>query len=76
MTAPRSLPASDLHCCAPATGSGSAERHRSYGAVELAAPTGLRRDVDEFHELLEAQAIGVGPHTAAAFIQLSTRATA
>lgn len=57
-------------------GVGSAERHRSYGAVEMQAPAGLRRDVDEFNELLEAQAIGLGPHSAAAFTQLSTRATA
>ena len=57
-------------------GVGSAERHRSYGAVELQAPAGLRRDVDEFNELLEAQEIGLGPNTAAAFTHLSTRATA
>ncbi len=57
-------------------GVGSAERHRSFGAVELQAPAGLRRDVDEFHELLEAQKIGVGPHTAAAIEQIHTRASA
>jgi 2-phospho-L-lactate guanylyltransferase len=57
-------------------GVGSAERHRSFGAVELQAPAGLRRDVDEFHELLEAQTIGVGPHTAAALERLNTRASA
>ncbi|WP_332643936.1 2-phospho-L-lactate guanylyltransferase [Aeromicrobium sp.] len=56
-------------------GVGSAERHRSYGAVELQAPAGLRRDVDEFHELLEAQRIGVGPHTAAAIERIHTRAS-
>ncbi len=57
-------------------GPGSAERHRSYGAVQLDAPAGLRRDVDEFHELLEAQEIGVGAHTAAALERLNTRASA
>lgn len=57
-------------------GPGSAERHRSYGAVELDAPLGLRRDVDEFHELLEAHAIGLGVHTRAALEQLNTRASA
>lgn len=57
-------------------GVGSAGRHRSYGAVEMKAPAGARRDVDEFHELLEAQAIGVGLHTAAAFAHLGTRASA
>lgn len=57
-------------------GPGSAERHRSYGAVELHAPPALRRDVDEFHELLEAQALGVGAHTSATLAQLSTRASA
>lgn len=57
-------------------GVGSAERHRSYGAIELQAPAGLRRDVDEFHELLEAQTIGVGPHTTAAIEQIHARASA
>ena len=56
-------------------GVGSAERHRSFGAVELAAPMGLRRDVDEFHELLEAQAIGVGAHTLATLERLDARAS-
>lgn len=57
-------------------GPGSAERHRSFGAVELQAPPGLRRDVDEFHELLEAQEIGVGAHTRAALERLNARASA
>jgi 2-phospho-L-lactate guanylyltransferase len=57
-------------------GVGSAEHHRSFGAVELQAPAGLRRDVDEFHELLAAQKIGVGPHTAAAIERIHTRASA
>lgn len=57
-------------------GPGSAQRHRSYGAVELQAPAGLRRDVDEFHELLEAQRIGVGAHTAAALAGLDAHASA
>lgn len=51
-------------------GVGSAERHRSYGAFEMQAPPGLRRDVDEFRELLEAQELGLGPHTALAYSQL------
>lgn len=54
-------------------GPGSASRHRSFGAVELSAPAGLRRDVDEFHELLEAQSIGVGAHTRTALAQLDAR---
>lgn len=57
-------------------GPGSADRHRSYGAVELHAPAGLRRDVDEFHELLEAQAIGLGPRTTAALEHIDNRASA
>ncbi|MDR7086043.1 2-phospho-L-lactate guanylyltransferase [Aeromicrobium panaciterrae] len=60
----------------PSYGLGSAERHRSYGAVELLAPAALRRDVDEFHELLEAQTLGVGAHTTAALTKVSTRASA
>ncbi len=57
-------------------GPGSAERHRSYGAIEMRAAAGLRRDVDEFHELLEAHALGLGPHTARTFSQLAARASA
>lgn len=57
-------------------GPGSAERHRSFGAIELDAPAGVRRDVDEFHELLEARALGVGDHTSAALAQLKSRASA
>jgi 2-phospho-L-lactate guanylyltransferase len=57
-------------------GPGSAERHRSFGAVELHAPAGLRRDVDEFHELIEAQDLGVGVQTSAALQRLNARASA
>lgn len=57
-------------------GPGSAERHRSYGAVELTAPHGVRRDVDEFSELLEAYEIGVGPRTASVFAHLGSRTSA
>ena len=57
-------------------GPGSADRHRSYGAVELQAPAALRRDVDEFHELIEARAIGLGPHTTAALQRIDNRASA
>ncbi|MEO6606605.1 MAG: 2-phospho-L-lactate guanylyltransferase [Aeromicrobium sp.] len=54
-------------------GPDSASRHRSFGAVELTATPGLRRDVDEFHELVEAKALGLGPHTASALAALSSR---
>lgn len=57
-------------------GPSSAERHRSYGAVELTAPGGMRRDVDEFRELLEAHTFGLGTNTAAAFARLGARTSA
>ncbi|RAY12438.1 2-phospho-L-lactate guanylyltransferase [Actinomadura craniellae] len=51
---------------APAFGTGSRERHRARGAVEL-APGGIetvRRDVDTPEDLRAALALGTGPRTA------------
>lgn len=50
----------------PCFGPGSAAAHLAAGAVPVAAlvPT-LRRDVDTETDLLAAQALGLGPHTAA-----------
>lgn len=47
----------------PAYGAGSRRRHLDGGAVELAAPAALRRDVDTPADLLEAARLGVGPRT-------------
>ena len=49
----------------PAYGPGSAELHRTSGALELVGAAGLRRDVDTPDDLAEALALGVGPSTAA-----------
>ena len=49
---------------APAFGPGSRDRHAASGAVELAAPDALRRDVDTPADLAEALRLGVGPCTA------------
>lgn len=49
----------------PAYGTGSRQRHLDGGAVELAAPAALRRDVDTPDDLREAVRLGVGPRTAA-----------
>jgi 2-phospho-L-lactate guanylyltransferase len=46
---------------APAFGDGSAARHRAAGAVELRAPAGVRRDVDDAADLAEAVRIGLQP---------------
>lgn len=51
---------------APSYGPASRERHLASGAVELAAPESLRRDVDTPEDLEHAVALGVGPHTLAA----------
>lgn len=49
----------------PRFGSGSAERHRDTGAVELTGDwPGLRRDVDTLAHLRSATTLGVGPRTA------------
>ncbi|WP_055585579.1 2-phospho-L-lactate guanylyltransferase [Peterkaempfera griseoplana] len=51
----------------PAFGGASRERHRASGAREITGADlrSLRRDVDTGEDLLEALALGVGPHTAA-----------
>jgi 2-phospho-L-lactate guanylyltransferase len=48
----------------PAYGPGSRRAHLASGAVELAAPPALRRDVDTPEDLREALLLGVGPRTA------------
>lgn len=49
----------------PGFGAESANRHRKAGFVELTGDwPGVRRDVDTVDNLLEAVALGVGPHTA------------
>lgn len=48
----------------PLYGAGSRARHLASGAVELAAPAALRRDVDTPDDLREAVRLGVGPRTA------------
>jgi len=55
---------------APAYGAGSRARHRASGATELAAPAGVRRDVDTPSDLREALALGVGPRTAEVLARL------
>lgn len=51
----------------PRFGPGSAEGHRSSGAVEITAPlVTLRRDVDTDTDLRAALHLGVGPHTRSA----------
>jgi 2-phospho-L-lactate/phosphoenolpyruvate guanylyltransferase len=49
----------------PDFGEGSLARHRAAGAdvVETSGINGLRRDVDTAAQLVEAVALGVGPHT-------------
>lgn len=51
-------------------GPGSAERHRSYGAYELGADTGLRQDVDTLEDLVAAERLGLGRHTRQAYADL------
>jgi len=48
----------------PAFGPDSAIRHRSSGAVELAAGLGARTDVDTAEDLQRCLELGVGSHTA------------
>jgi 2-phospho-L-lactate/phosphoenolpyruvate guanylyltransferase len=59
----------------PRFGPGSAGRHRQAGAAELdvAADSGLRRDVDTAADLLQAARIGLGPRTAALAALLDVR---
>jgi 2-phospho-L-lactate/phosphoenolpyruvate guanylyltransferase len=54
---------------APAFGAGSAERHRTSGAVPLTGDwPGLARDVDTAADLEAALALGLGPATAALLV--------
>ena len=48
----------------PAYGGGSRARHLASGAVEVAGPPALRRDVDTPEDLRRAAALGLGPRTA------------
>jgi 2-phospho-L-lactate guanylyltransferase len=52
-------------------GPGSAERHRGFGAHELAAAEALRQDVDTIDDLVAADRLGLGPHTRQAFANLA-----
>ena len=55
-------------------GPGSAAAHRASGLVPLLeAPAVVRRDVDTMAHLRDAEALGVGPRTAAAIAELRTR---
>lgn len=47
----------------PRFGSASREAHRQSGAVELAAPLTVRRDVDTPDDLAEARRLGLGSRT-------------
>lgn len=55
---------------APEFGTGSRARHRASGALELEAPSSLRRDVDTPEDLAAALLLGVGTATAAAVLDL------
>ena len=54
----------------PAYGVGSRERHLASGAVEVAGPAALRRDVDTPEDLRRALALGLGPRTSAVVARL------
>ena len=54
----------------PGYGPGSAERHRGFGAHELAAPQALRQDVDVLADLDAAERLGLGVHTRQAYADL------
>ena len=54
----------------PAYGGGSRTRHLASGAVELAGPAALRRDVDTPEDLRRALALGLGPRTSAVVARL------
>jgi len=56
-------------------GIGSAAAHRSSGLEPLTAPPGARQDVDTLSHLVEAEALGVGRHTAAVIAEISARLT-
>jgi 2-phospho-L-lactate guanylyltransferase len=57
-------------------GPGSAERHRGYGAHELAAAEALRQDVDTLADLVAAERLGVGPHTRRTYADLTDATSA
>ena len=59
------LAAAPGHALRPSYGPGSRQAHLASGAVELAAPPALRRDVDTPGDLRAALRLGVGPRTAA-----------
>ena len=55
-------------------GPGSAAAHEASGLIRLsAAPPEARRDVDTLSHLLDAEALGVGPHTSAALVEVMAR---
>jgi 2-phospho-L-lactate guanylyltransferase len=55
-------------------GVGSAAAHEAAGLVPLlAVPPEARRDVDTLAHLRDAEALGVGPHTAAALAEVTAR---
>jgi len=56
----------------PRFGTGSAARH-ALDAVALAAPAGLRHDVDTIADLRAAAEVGVGVHTRAVLAALGTK---
>ena len=57
-------------------GPGSAERHRAYGADELAAADALRQDVDTLPDLVAADRLGLGPHARRIYAGLTNNPSA
>jgi 2-phospho-L-lactate guanylyltransferase len=55
----------------PGFGAGSAARHAEY-ATALDAGAGLRHDVDTWADLQACAALGLGPHTAAAYREFTS----
>jgi 2-phospho-L-lactate guanylyltransferase len=55
----------------PGYGSGSAQRHRTFGACELTAADALRQDVDTLDDLVAADRLGLGHHTRDAYAGLA-----
>ena len=56
----------------PGYGPGSAERHRAYGAYELAAPDAVRQDADVLADLVTADRLGLGEHTQRVYAALTS----
>lgn len=54
----------------------SAERHRGYGAYELAASPELRQDVDTLDDLVAADRLGLGEHTRRTYAGLADEPSA